>query len=147
MQRPPDKVTVTSGRSYRLIDHPSEVEVHIEALELASLFEQAALALAAISAEDSADVATQPPEPIALHAADGEALLVQWLNELIFRSEVNKCVYGDIHVHHASEHELRATIAGHCPRAPKTSVKAATWHGLTVTRNHGRCAATFVLDV
>jgi len=65
-------------------------------------------------------------------SADREALLIDWLNELVYRGEVDKCVFADVHVDRIDEHGLDATVYGRQPRSPRTAVKAATWHATCV---------------
>ncbi|QDE70348.1 MULTISPECIES: archease [Myxococcus] len=83
----------------------------------------------------------------ALAAADTEALLVDWLNELIARSDLTKRVYTDLVVDALQERSLRAHIRGVSPPVLKTAVKAATFHGLELHEHDDGFTATVVLDV
>jgi SHS2 domain-containing protein len=139
--------SAAKGPRHRFVEHTGELELSIEAPDLASLLEEAARALADVMAEDAAGTPTSEPEHVELTAPDRESLLVEWLNELVFRSEVKKCVYGDACVHRAGERGLSATLRGRAPSAPRTAVKAATWHRLRVTPTPEGLAATVVLDV
>jgi SHS2 domain-containing protein len=76
-----------------------------------------------------------------------DALLVDWLNELIFLSETRKRVFWEIEVNRATETEFAARLRGFEPRAIKTAVKAATLHGARVEKHDGGYRAGVVLDV
>lgn len=136
-----------TGPRHRLVEHTGELELRLEAPDLSSLFEEAARALADVMAEDAAGPPTAPPERIALTAADREALLVEWINELVYRADVHKRIYPDVHVERAEDGRLEATMHGREPSSPKTAVKAATWHRLRVNDTPSGVEATVILDV
>lgn len=139
-------MTLLAAR-HRLVEHMGELELFIEAPDLASLFEEAARALAEIMAEDANGPPTAPPERVELDAADREALLVDWLNELVYRADVHKCVYANVRVERCDDRHLEATLRGREPSSPRTAVKAATWHRLRVRDTPAGLEATVVLDV
>jgi SHS2 domain-containing protein len=129
-----------------LVEHVGELELHLEAPNLAALFEEAARALARVMAEDF-EPATSTPVHVELLASDRASLLVDWLNELVYRTDVDKRVYGEVHVEQADERHLSASLRGRSPTAPRTAVKAATWHRLAVRETPSGLEATVVLDV
>jgi len=132
---------------HRFIEHTSDLELRLEAADLASLLEEAARALADVMAEDAGGPPTAEAERVEIVAPERESLLVDWLNELVYRSDVNKCVYDDVRVHRANDRKLEATLRGREPRSPKTAVKAATWHRVRVAETANGLEATVVLDV
>jgi len=129
--------------------HTAEVQVRLEGTGLPALFEEASLALAELmlGEEQREAPADTEEEHVTLEAEDTEALLVDWLNELISRSDARKRVYTDVRVDHLSDGELRARLRGFTPPVLKTAVKAATFHGLEVREHAGGVSATVVLDV
>ncbi|MFP2923706.1 archease [Pyxidicoccus sp. 3LG] len=135
--------------SYQFEPHTSEVQIRIDGTDLGELFEEAGYALAEVMFGES------PPEPpadaeeehLTLESADTEALLVDWLNELISRSDMKKRIYTHVEVDDLSERKLRARIRGFTPPVLKTAVKAATFHGLELREHEDRFTATVVLDV
>jgi SHS2 domain-containing protein len=132
---------------HRFVEHTGELELRLEAPDFASLLEEAARALADIMAEDASGALTSAPEHVELSARDRESLLVDWLNELVYRAEVNKCVYRDVHVGRADDRHIEAVVRGHEPSCPRTAVKAATWHRIRVWGTPAGLEATLVLDV
>jgi SHS2 domain-containing protein len=129
--------------------HTAEVQVRLEGPGLPQLFEEAGYALAELmlGEEQPETPSDAREEHVTLEAGDTEALLVDWLNELISRSDARKQVYTDFKVDPLSEGKLRARIRGLTPRVLKTAVKAATFHGLEVREHEGGVSATVVLDV
>jgi SHS2 domain-containing protein len=129
-------------------EHTSEVRLAASAPTLGELFVEAAHGVAELLAGEGAGVRPDgPTESVELRARDVEALLVDWLNELIFLSETRKRVFSEINVHRATETEFAATVRGFEPAAIKTAVKAATLHGASVEKREGGFRASVVLDV
>ena len=133
--------------SHTFEDHPGEVRLRVRATSLAGLFEEAARGLAELMMEVASPAGAEAAENVELHARDREALLVAWLNELIFLSETRRRVYTDVHVRRASDTALEATIRGVFPETLRTAVKAATLHGLVVENTPDGFVASLVLDV
>jgi SHS2 domain-containing protein len=135
--------------TYQFEPHTGEVQIRIEGSSLPELFEEAGYALAELMLGE--ELPETPPDAeqefVMLEAADTEALLVDWLNELISRADVNKRVYTLLVVDDLSERTLRARIRGCTPTVLKTAVKAATFHGLEILEHEDRFTATVVLDV
>jgi SHS2 domain-containing protein len=135
--------------TYQFEPHTAEVQVRVEGASLAELFEDAGYALAELML---GEVPPEPPagaeeEQVTLESADTEALLVDWLNELISRADTRKRVYTSLAVDDLSERKLRARIRGFTPAVLKTAVKAATFHGLEIREHEDGFDATVVLDV
>ena len=128
-------------------EHVGEVQIRIDAPTLAELFAEAGRALAELFLEEPRPDAVRESEEVTVQATDREALLAEWLNELIFRSETRHCAFDDLQVTRISDRELQARIAGVRIGNPRVAVKAATLHGLRIREEPGGCTATVVLDV
>src|SRR5215472_12979538 len=125
-------------------EHTGEVELHLAASTLEQLFVEAGLGLADLLSDQR-----RPPDgaPESVEAADGDALLVDWLNELIFRTETRQKVYDEIRINSLSDRRLRADIRGAAPDGWRTAVKAATYHRLRIAREAAGYTGRVVLDV
>lgn len=85
-----------------------------------------------------------------LSSPDGEALLVNWLNELLYLHDVEGAAPSRIEIEEVTETRLRATLGGRLERSPELvahEVKAATFHGLRLTRNEDGYSATVIFDI
>ncbi len=79
-----------------------------------------------------------------------EELLVDWLNELIYRVAAERRALLDISIEEATAFTLRGGLGGPSIPAgagPALEVKAATYHGLKVERKDGLWTASVILDV
>lgn len=85
-----------------------------------------------------------------VEAGDVGALLVAWLDELLYLAEAGDVVFGGFDVERVGERELLAR-AGVAPRAGRDldgqHVKAATYHRLRVSEGGSGWVAQVFLDV
>lgn len=142
-------VTRTGGRAsrHRFDEHTGEVRLWLEAPTLPALLAEAARALAALMAEPGGERAPSHPERVRVCGRDRAALLVAWLNELVFLSETRQRIYSDAEIESVSDREIRATVRGFEPAALRTAVKAATLHDARVDAGPDGFTACVVLDV
>jgi SHS2 domain-containing protein len=139
------------GRS-ETFDHTADLGLRIHAADLDDLFRTAALGLFDVIVANRPQVRDQDQEEISLAADSRQSLLVDWLNELIYRAETGHRLFGRCEVHLAADGlSLNATVFGE-PVDPARhvldhEVKAATRHGLKLLRGNGGWLAEVILDV
>lgn len=116
----------------------------------ATAFTQAARALWSLMVE-AAGVNGVRVVPVAVEAADLEALLVAWLNELLYLYEARGFIGADCTIGSLTETHLAAEVWGETvDRTQHTilgHVKAVTYHQLHVGPAAGRWEARVVVDV
>ena len=129
---------------YSWVDHTSELELRIEAESLDTVFRDALAAIAELVGDEQAG----PPaeHEISLAERDAPALLVQWLEELVFLAETRGLVPESLAGLDVTPTSLRATVRGHRGDPPHL-VNAVTYHGLELERENDRWHARVVLDV
>jgi len=128
-------------------EHVGEVQIRVEAATLAELFAEAGRALAELFLEGPAGGGEREWLDVTVRAPDREALLAEWLNELIFRSDTRHCAFTDLRITRISDEQLQARIGGLPIESPRVAVKAATLHGLRIVERRSGYVATVVLDV
>jgi len=124
--------------------HTAEIELAIEADTPEQVFAEAATALAELIALNRAGEEEQ--RSITLDARDRGALLVEWLEELIFLADTEAFVAERVDDLRLERDSLRATLVGRRGRV-EPLVKAATYHGLRFAPTDGVWHARVVLDV
>lgn len=139
--------------TFRAIDHTADVGFDLVAPTLADLYARAGAALSDTITRVE-DLGTPVEETVDVRAADRESLMVEWLEELLFRFDVTAFLGRDFRVdveESGDGFRLRARVAGeiHDPRrhAVKTAVKGATWHGLVVEPDGRQWRGRVILDV
>lgn len=132
---------------FELLPHVGEVRLQARGPTIADVFSQAAAALAEVLVSGPAPHGEEQAHEIVLGAPDRDALLVDWLNELLFLAERHRWLPARIEVHEATETHLRATVRGPVLECAPSLVKAATWHGLRFDARNGGFEAEVLLDI
>jgi SHS2 domain-containing protein len=139
--------------AYSFFSHTGDVGVKVRAPTLAQLFADAALALTD-TVTDRRLVAANISAAVELRSPAVDLLLVDWLNDLVYRLDTAGLIVARVQVSvidEAGGWAVRGTVTGDSlepARHPiKTLVKAATYHALEVVRAGDEWQATFVLDV
>ena len=96
-------------------------------------------------------IKAEEPKATAMEAGDREALLVAWLNELLYLYEAHGFVAADCAVRVDTEYALSAVVRGEDVNpdrhVPIGHVKAATYHLLRVAPGARGWEAQVVVDV
>lgn len=141
-----------AGRGHELLPHTADAGLRARALDLPSLFEEAAAALGELAAD--VDPGAPADEiPVELTAGDLAGLAFAWLNELIGLADARAAAVAGARVEAVVDRPcsapvepgeravgLRATVAlVPCDRGarPRLDVKSATYHRLAVERAPG----------
>jgi SHS2 domain-containing protein len=136
------------SRSYELLEHTADVGILARGETCEEAFEAAAEGLAEIL---GVWVPGEGEErELRIEAPDTEALLVAWLDELLYLAETADAVFGGFRVERLGKRELlaRASLAPRAGRElDRQHVKAATYHRLRVGAGEGGCEARVYLDV
>jgi SHS2 domain-containing protein len=141
-------------RPYQILEHTADIGLRAWGETREALFENCALGLAEILdrrwREGPREVASAFTGLSAdLRAPDIEALLVDWMNELLFLLERDVVCLSATKIHEMDETRLSADIVlDPCAHAPEgTELKAATYHQLSVRRRDFEWEATVYFDV
>ncbi len=128
------------------LDHTADWKIRIWGKDYADLFRNAALAMYAMMGKK---VRTGPDvqREIDVEAGDYPSLLVAWLNELLFHSEVNEEIYDDVDILEISPERVRARVHGFVGKTELSKIKAATYHDLEIRETDQGVEATVVFDV
>lgn len=134
-------------RRHRWLDHTSEVQLQVEAESLAGLAAEAGRALGLLLLRDAPARPEGPAREIQVESVDREALLVDWLNEILFLAEVERWVAVEFDILEISTVHLKASVLGVPMEESPALVKAATFHGLAVEERAGGLQAEVIFDI
>ena len=158
---------------FELLEHTADIGLRAVGRSLAELFQNAAWGLAEVLDADRSPRDGQgrrvagggPPRSSRRRASGGagvnsrhislrgatdiEALLVDWLNELIVLTEEGRSCVAGLHVQEVSEEGLQADVLLiDCDPPPEgTELKAATYHQLSVRQTDDGWVAVVYFDV
>jgi SHS2 domain-containing protein len=134
--------------THEFIEHTGEVQLRIRAANGSELFAEAGRALALLLARGQSPGAVGAGwRRVELAAPDRGALLVDWLNELIYLAESERVVPTGFEVARLTETGLEARFRVAPVEESPTLVKAATLHGVRVEAVKGGIEADVILDV
>lgn len=133
--------------SVELVEHPGEVRLRLRAATYGELAIVAGRALAELELGRTPGPAQGPWREVVVAGRDREAVLVHWLNELIYLAETDRWVGAEFAADRATETELQMRVRGILVDEAPSRVKAATFHGLRIAAVADGLEADLVLDV
>jgi len=137
-------------RPYRRLPHTADLVWRLWGSSLPELFENAGCALSA-TLTDRRYLRRRAIREVRLAAGDREALLVDWLNHLLYLFDLDGFLGRDFQVVSLTPDHLEAIVTGESfdpDRHPSlTGVKAATFHQLSIVPAGDGWEATVVLDL
>ena len=135
---------------YELRDHTADIGLHVWGDTLESLFRSAAEGYYAVVG-DLTPCETTESVSLRIDATDGDALLHDFLSELLFRFETGGLILRDFVFDRLDDTGLHTTAT--CAKVDADAsvfdreVKAVTFHDLRIVERDGRYEVTVVLDI
>ncbi|MBI4236153.1 MAG: archease [Chloroflexi bacterium] len=135
---------------YELLEHTADIGILAVGRDAAEAFAQAAKGFAAVTLQAPGAVEERETRRVEVTAPDEEALLVAWVNELVFLQDAEGFLAGRALVQEITPTRLKALLYGE-PFDPErhrmaTQVKAATYHQVKVEHDGG-CRLRVILDI
>jgi SHS2 domain-containing protein len=135
---------------YETFDHTADVGLRIRAADLDALFAEAARAMFSVMAGNLDAVGPTEEVSITLAADDIDALLRDWLGELLYAFHVRKLLFSEFTVS-IDERGLQGAARGTPMDAARheldVEIKAVTWHGLKVEPTSDGWLAEVIVDI
>ena len=153
---------VACSHRYREIEHTADRALWVWGSDLPDLFAGAARGMYSLMTDLDGLVATDWRE-VRLEALDRETLLVGWLNELLFLTEMERLLFVDYRIGSLTEAAsagsagaasaesagaaLVARVGGVSIPVTKASIKAATFHNLEIVQAESGWSTQITFDV
>jgi len=142
-------------RQFEEIEHTADLAIQVWGSDIADLFANAAHGMSCMLAETVGEALEQEAleealtvrKTIELSAHDVEALLVDWLSELLFLGEQEDVVFTKIDELHVSANRLRASVRGGPARERRSAIKAVTFADLEIRETARGLETAIVFDV
>lgn len=136
-------------KKFEILEHPADLKIKAYGKDLPEVFVNMAAAIAAQQAPDIGKLGNLDIEEIEIESVDLKSLLVDWLSEILYRSEVNKKVYTEFDVTEFSESpcRIKAAIKGVLVENKNIDIKAVTYHDLEIKKFDGQWEAVVVFDI
>ena len=128
------------------VEHTADWAICVHATTLPELFANAATGMYSLVAE-LPSITPTVERAIEVKGVDAEALLVNWLNELIYHTEMDGEVFCESHIESFEPTHLRAKVWAGRGIELKKEIKAVTFHNLQIVLADKGYEATLVFDV
>ncbi len=122
------------NRKFEAISHSADLRFKVFGGDLKDIFKNAALLLAFASVAEL-PLKLNIKEELEIGAPDKESLLVDFLNEILARTQVNKAVYPEVQIIGLGENKISAVIFGAPINRFKEEIKAVTYYGVKIKKN------------
>lgn len=134
---------------FEVIDHTADIGIMAKGADMKQAFANAARGLFSLIT-DLKSVREIKQRNIEVVAPDREALLVNWLNELIYLFETKEMLFSRFDITSLTDTVLKATAYGEKINRKKhhlrRGVKAATYHMLKIEDSDG-CKVSVLFDI
>jgi SHS2 domain-containing protein len=134
---------------FEILDHTADVGIVAYGSDISEAFVNSAYGMFSLIA-DLDRVEEEICHDIDVRASDQEALLVSWLNELLYLFDVDHTIFNRFEIYNLSQNHLQGKAYGEkidtSRHQLKTAVKAATYHLLKVEQENG-VRVQFILDI
>jgi SHS2 domain-containing protein len=145
---------MTKKRGFEFLEHMADAYIAAYGKDLAEAFEDAAAAMF----EVMTDIEKVNPEIegyIEVEAADEYALLYNWLEALLVKSEIEEMLYSKFEISEitrtADGLKLKAKVWGEKfnpeKHPQKVGVKAVTYHQMEIVKEPNKTTVKFILDI
>jgi len=141
-------------KGYKFLEHTADVYIAAYGVDLAEAFENAAVAMFDVIT-DVEKVNPEIEDYVEVSGEDEYALLYNWLEALLVKSEVKGMLYSKFEIRELNRENggfrLKAKVWGEKfnpeKHVQKVGVKAVTYHQMEITREKGKTVAKFILDI
>jgi len=141
---------VNTVKPFEVIDHTADIGIIVYGADLKQVFTNAALGLFNLMA-DLDGLKEDIKREVEVKAAEVEVLLVEWLNELIYISDVEHVLFKRFDINELDNTRVRAICFGEKMKPGqhrlKREIKAATYHMLQLKKDGSRYKVQIIFDV
>jgi len=138
---------LATAPSHSFLEHTGEIHLRVWAGSLVEFLAEAGRALAGLELGGGGGDAVGPWAAVEVQSTDRAALLVDWLNELIYQAESGLQVPTEFDLQQVGDSGVRGRIRGAPVSESPALVKAATLHGARVELVEGGLEGDVILDV
>lgn len=146
------------NKAYEIVPHTADLKIYAYGITLEELFKNALKGMFSSIKPRSTHIRYTDDEPhitsytskkkVVIHAPERELLLVDFLSEALYLSDVNNEAYFDAQFTVFSDTELEAVIFGvSITGFEVVEIKAVTYHEIAFEQNDGIWRATIVFDI
>ncbi|MBI2042018.1 MAG: archease [Candidatus Nealsonbacteria bacterium] len=134
-------------KQYEVLEHTGDFRIRAFGKTKEDLFLNAMLGMIA-GLRPEIQGSESKIQNLKIKSYDLNALLVDFLSEVLYLIQTNKVIYDKVEFIKLSDTEIEAELSGHNIERFGGDIKAATYHGLDITKNNdGIWEAMILFDV
>jgi len=145
---------MVAKKSFEFLEHMADAYIAAYGKDLAEAFENAAFAMFDVMTEVR-NVTPKVKDNVEVAGHDEYALLYNWLEALLVKSEINEMLYSKFRIADLNQtsggFRLRAEIWGEKftpeKHTQKVGVKAVTYHRMEIIKESNKVTLKFILDI
>lgn len=135
-------------KHYQVLGHTADIRLKVEASTLTELFKVAIDGMNHILKSQKVSGEISGKMIIEVQSPDITALLVDFMNEVLYRSQANKEIYMDVKFLEFSDVALKTEIGGQKVEEFDEDIKAVTYHEAEIIKNEkGNYETVIVFDI
>ncbi len=134
-------------KRFQVLEHTADLKVRVFGKTPEELFQNAAFALAVNQKGDDNFKGTPIKKKIKISAEDQNSLLVDFLNQLLYLSDIEERVFSKVEIKKIDKKNLEAETSGYKYDQLNLEIKAATYHGLEIKKEKGQFVAEIIFDI
>jgi len=132
---------------YEILDHPADLKVRAYGSNLSELFSNMLKGMFQSCRPVIDNKKLLVNREIKVKADNIESLLINFLSEALYLSDINNETYFDAEFKRINEKGLIAKIKGKKVKRFSLEIKAVTWHDLEVKKENDLWQATVLFDI
>lgn len=133
---------------YKILGHTADIRLSVEGRDLEEIFKDALKGMVFIAGPREPEDSKKTKRRIRISAGDRTALLIDFLNEVLFGMEKNYEFYTDVDFKELSPIKLAAELKARPAIRFERNIKAVTYHEAEITENEsGFLSTTIVFDI
>jgi SHS2 domain-containing protein len=145
--KPADHRPAMPMQPYEEVPHTADWALRVRGAGPSELFVNAAEGMYALIGAETPAGAPEIRRDVTLAAPDLESLLVAWLNELLYFTEVEGLASHRFEIAALDGTQLQAAAWGAPAAGMQKQIKAVTFHDLKIVNTSGGLETTIVFDV
>lgn len=138
------------NKNYKILEHIADIKVQAFGKTKEELFLNAMLGMNEVLEPKAENGKSKIMRKISVKSVDLNALLVDFLSEVLYLSHVNREIYDDVKFSPSTSSGqaiLKAELFGNKVKSFGEDIKAVTYHELKIEKKNNLYQATILLDI
>ncbi len=133
---------------YEILEHKADLKIRVFGKTKEELFQNALLGMNESMKFEARRPEEKTKREIKIKSLDLNALLVDFLSEALYLTQVNKEVYNEVNLKKFTDSEIKGELIGQKVERFGEDIKAVTHHNLEVKQNkEGTWEVTILFDI